>query len=127
MGDTYPILRGGESIGQASVEKQGLYYRFSCRCDLSGEVIYRLTVSCGEKCENLGVPVPENGAFVLTARIPVSRLGQGEPVIRAVPRHGKLEGLFIPLSPEEPFRYIDRLENAVAERRGQQLGIRFRT
>ena len=127
MGDTYPILRGGESIGQAFVEKQGLYYHFTCKCDLSGEVIYRLTVSCGDKCENLGVPVPENGEFVLVTRIPVSRLGQGDLVVRAVPKHGDLEGMFIPISPEEPFRYLDRLENAVAERRGQQLGIRFRT
>ena len=123
---TYPILRGGESIGQACVEKKGLYYHFSCRCDLSGEVIYRLTASCGEKCENLGVPVPDGGEFMLTTLIPVSRLGQGEITVRAVPKHGKLEGKFIPISPDEPFNYLRQLENAVFEKRNGQPGILLR-
>ena len=95
---TYPILRGGESIGHAMVEKKGLYYHFRCECDLSGEVIYRLTVSCGEKTVNLGVPVPEKGHFLLTARVAVSKLGEGKLIIRAVPRHGQLQGQFIPIS-----------------------------
>ena len=125
MEGNYPILRGGECIGQARVEKRGLYYCFFCQCMLTGEVIYRLTVHCGEKSENLGIPVPQNAGFVLTTRIPVSKLGQGEMVIRAVPRHENLDGMFIPLSPEEPFHYIDRLEYAVLERSHQQLGLRI--
>ena len=123
---TYPILRGGEAIGQALVEKKGLYYFFSCRCDLSGEVIYRLTASCADRCENLGVPVPENGEFKLTARIPVSRLGQGEITVRAVPKHGGLGGKFIPISPDTPFAYLRQLEKAVFEKRNGQPGILIR-
>lgn len=120
---TYPILRGGETIGQASVEKKGLYYYFFCSCDLSGEVIYRLMVSCGDRSESLGVPVPEGDAFVLNTRIPVNRLGQGEITIRAVPKHGQLEGTFIPISPDEPFEYLRQLEKAVYEKRNGQPGI----
>lgn len=123
MDGTYEILRGGEPVGQARVEKQGLYYRFSCRCDLSGEVIYRITVSCGEKCESLGVPVPEGGDFVLNTRIPVSKLGAGEPVFRAVPRHPESGGTFIPISPETPFPYLRRLGEAFLEVRNGQPGI----
>lgn len=126
MDGTYEILRGGEPVGQARVEKQGLYYRFSCRCKLSGEVIYRITVACGEKCESLGVPVPEGNAFVLTARIPVSRLGDGEPIFRAVPRHPERDGKFIPISPDTPFTYLNRLESAFLERRAGQTGIVLR-
>ena len=120
---TYPILRGGETIGQACVERKGLYYYFSCRCKLSGEVIYRLTVSCGEITENLGVPVPEGEDFVLMTRIPASRLGQGEMTLRAVPKHGKPEGKFIPIAPDEPFAYLRQLEKAVFEKRNGQMGI----
>ncbi|MBQ2785904.1 MAG: hypothetical protein IJF02_05325 [Oscillospiraceae bacterium] len=123
---TYPILRGGEPIGQACVVKKGLYYHFSCRCDLSGEVIYRLTVSCGEKCESLGVPVPEGEGFVLNSRIPVNKLGQGEMTVRAVPKHSKLEEKFIPISPDEPFEYLRQLEKAVFEKRNGQPGILIR-
>lgn len=123
MNGTYEILLGGESIGQAYVEKQGLYYCFSCRCSLSGEVIYRITVTCDDRCESLGVPVPEGGDFVLATRVPVSKLGEGEPVFRAVPRHKELGGKFIPISPDTPFTYLHRLENAFLENRNGQLGI----
>lgn len=124
--NTYPILRGGETIGQASVEKKGLYYYFSCRCCLSGEVIYRLMASCGENRENLGIPVPEGDTFVLNTRIPVNKLGQGDLAIQAVPRHGKLDGKFIPISPDEPFNYLRQLEKAVFEKRNGQPGIVLR-
>ena len=123
MDGTYEIMLGGESVGQAVVRRQGLYYRFSCRCDLSGEVIYRITVTCGGKSESLGIPVPKNGEFYLDTRLAASRLGEGEPKFAAVPRRPDLGGMFVPLSPEEPFRYLHRLENAFLARKDGQLGI----
>ena len=123
MDGTYEIMLGGESVGQAVVRRQGLYYRFSCRCDLSGEVIYRITVTCGGKSESLGIPVPKNGEFYLDTRLAASRLGEGEPKFAAVPRRPDLGGMFLPISPEEPFRYLHRLENAFLARKDGQLGI----
>ncbi len=120
------ILLGGRSIGVAQVRREGLYYCFDCRCRLSGEVLYRLTVRCGERTENLGIPVPEGGRFVLRTRIPVKRLGEGELLIRAEPKHGELGGKFIPLSPEEPFRYLRRLQDAFLQVRDGQVGIVIR-
>jgi len=121
----YGVLLGGQSIGKAKVERQGLYYSISCRCRLSGEVVYKLTVSCGENTENLGILVPEGGAFVLTTRIPAKRFGEGEFSFRAVPRHTELRGKFVPISPETPFAYLSRLENAFMEIRNGQPGVRF--
>ena len=123
MDGTYEIMLGGESVGQAVVRRQGLYYRFSCRCDLSGEVIYRITVTCGGKSESLGIPVPKNGEFYLDTRLAASRMGEGEPKFAAVPRRPDLGGMFVPISPEEPFRYLHRLENAFLARKDGQLGI----
>lgn len=117
------IMLGGQAIGRAQIEKEGLYYRFSCCCNLSGEVVYRLSVRCGEKTENLGIPVPQNGRFELNTRIPVKRLGSGEMQIFAVPKHAQPEGNFVPLSPEEPFRYLKRLENAFLQVRDGQVGL----
>ena len=126
MDGTYEIMLGGESVGQAVVRRQGLYYRFSCRCDLSGEVIYRITVTCGGKSESLGIPVPKNGEFYLDTRLAASRLGEGEPKFAAVPRRPDLGGMFVPISPEEPFRYLHRRENALLARKDGQLGIVIR-
>lgn len=123
MDGTYEIMLGGEPVGQAVVCRQGLYYRFSCRCDLSGEVIYRITVTCGGKSESLGIPVPRDGEFHLDTKLAASRLGQGEPRFAAVPRRPELSGMFVPISPEEPFRYLHRLENAFLARKDGQPGI----
>ena len=124
MEGIYDIFRGGEKIGKAEVRREGLYYRFRCCCDLTGEVMYRLTVTCGEKTENLGIPVPDADSFHLNTRLPVSRLPAGTPEFRAVPKHEPLQqGLWVPISPETPFAYIERLEHAVMERRDDQVGI----
>lgn len=119
----YDIMLGGQGIGKARVERQGLYYCISCRCRLSGEVVYKVTASCAEKEESLGILVPESGAFVLTTRVPIKRLGEGELTFHAVPRHTELRGKFVPISPEEPFAYLSRLENAFLEIRDGQSGI----
>ena len=126
MEGTYPILLGGEPIGQANVEKRGLYYHFSCTCDLSGEVIYRIVAQTGEKTENLGIPVPEGDQFTLNAKLPVSRIGEGDLAFRAVPRHTERKGKFVPLSPDSPFPYLHRLQNAYLERRNGELGVVLR-
>ena len=68
MEGIFDILRGGEKIGKAEVRREGLYYRFRCCCDLTGEVMYRLIVICGGKTENLGIPVPEGDSFRLSTR-----------------------------------------------------------
>ncbi len=112
----YDIFRGGEKIGKAEVSKEGLYYRFRCCCDLTGEVMYRLTVTCGMKTENLGIPVPDGNEFVLSKRVPVSHFSAGTPEFRAIPKHEPLPEKWMPLIPETPFDYIARLENSLAER-----------
>ena len=126
MDEMYDVLLGGQPVGKVRVEQQGLYYSFSCRCALSGEVIYKLAVTCGEHTENLGVLVPEGRDFALRAKLPAKRLGKGKLHFRVLPRHKEVTGKFIPLSPEEPFRYLSRLENAFLEVREGKIGIALR-
>lgn len=123
MTGTYDILLGGKPVGQATVTEQGLYYRFVCRCRITGEVMYKLTVTCGGQTENLGLLVPEGKDYVLSTRLPAKRFAQGKPEFRAVPRHSRMTGKFIPVYPDEPFAYISRLHSAFLENRGGQLGV----
>ena len=123
MEGNYGILMGGKEIGTVKVTRQGLYYGFDCRCDLSGEVICRLTVTCGTKTHNLGIPVPEGGAFKLRTRLPVKQLGEGQPQFQAQPNHRSVEGQFVPISPEEPFGYLSRLQDAFLEFRDGVPGV----
>ena len=117
------ILLGGQAVGTAQVSREGLYLAFRCRCHLSGEAVYRLQVRCGDRSENLGIPVPRNGTFELNTRVPAKRLGPGKMVIEAVPKKAEPEGMFVPLGAEEPFRYLRRLEEAFLQVREGQVGI----
>lgn len=126
MNGIYPIYLGGETVGQAKVEKMGLYYYFSCQCQLTGEVIFRIVAETGEKRENLGIPVPEGKGFSLKTRVPVSHFGSCEPVFRLVPRHPKVHEKAVPFSPQEPFAYLQKLEKAYLLHKEDELFIGFR-
>jgi hypothetical protein len=123
MEGTYPILLGGEVQGQALVNRQGLYCCITCRCRLSGEVMYKVILRCGDHQEDLGILVPQNGGFCLQKRIPAKLLTGGELSFLAVPKHKPLAGKFVPLSPETPFPYLTKLENAYLARQNGQTGI----
>ena len=122
IGD-FEIKDGVNAVGKATVEQQGLYYRISCRCHLMGKGMHRLMVCCNEKQEDLGTLVPMDGAFGLEKRIPVKRLGEGQPEFLLMSKDRVQKGKFIPVYPEEPFSYMSRLKDAYLERRNGQLGI----
>lgn len=121
MVGNYCVNFGNQQCGKVQVQKQGLYYRFTCRCRLSGDVVCRLYVSCGGKEENLGIVVPMDGGFGLDTKIPAKRLGEGEPTFSLVPKHETRK--FIPIIPEEPFSYIERLKTSFLVKKYGELGI----
>lgn len=125
MDGSYDIFRGNEKIGKAQVTREGLYYRFRCVCSLTGEVVYRLIVTCAEKTENLGILLPDGDVFRLEKRIPASRFQTGKLIIKAVPGNLDRAGFFAPVKPDEPFRYLASLQTARMEQRGDQIGIIF--
>lgn len=126
MEGTYELSLGTKKVGSVRIEKQGLYYRFSARCALSGDIVCRLVVSCGDKQENLGVFVPVDGQFGIEKKIPAKRLGEGTPEFRILPKHETVEGKFVPIYPEEPFAYMAKLEGAFLATQAGQVGIVIR-
>ena len=123
MEGTYGVYLGKQLSGKVQVIRQGLYYRFYCRCQISGNVICRLMVTCADKQENLGVVVPVDGGFGLETKIPCKRLGEGQLQFTLMPKHSHSDGRFVPISPEEPFAYISRLKQAYLLRQGGQVGV----
>ena len=124
MVGTYEIRLGSSSVGCVTVERQGLYYRFRCQCNLKG--MYRLVVSCGGKQEDLGTLIPSGGVFGLEKRTPVKRLGEGTPEFELVTKESVRREKFVPVYPEEPFSYMSRLKDAFLERREGTPGLIFR-
>lgn len=125
MGTMDHEIRFGDSpVGKAQVTREGLYYHVVCRCSLSGQMMYRLEVSNGERKVDLGILVPEETGFGLETRFPVRRIGEGALSFRVRPRHGGLEGrTFVPLAPEEPFAYLERLKESFLEIQNGKKGI----
>ena len=119
------LFFGDRSVGRVLVERQGLYYVFRCRCTLSGETVFRLLASCGEKQEDLGVLVPMGDSFGLDTRRPVKRLGEGELSFRLVSKHDAPRTHFAPISPEEPFAYLQRLKDAYLAEKDGQVGAQW--
>ena len=125
MEGTYGVYFGTKLAGKVQVRRQGLYYRFACRCRLNGEVVCRLRVTCGGRWENLGVVVPVDGGFGLETSLPVKSLGEGEPEFSLVPKHELPGGAMSAIYPEEPFSYIARFRRDFLDRQCRRTGIRL--
>ena len=123
MTGDYEVFFGNQPVGRVQVLRQGLYYRFVCRCKLTGDVVCRLYVSCGGQLENLGVVVPEREGFGLDTRQSVKRFRAGEPSFSLVPKNEMASGQFVPIVPEEPFAYIERLKTSFLVKKYGQMGI----
>lgn len=123
MEGNYGAFFGNDQVGKVQVLRQGLYYAFHCRCRLTGAVMCRLEVRCGDSCENLGVLVPMDGGFGLDTRIPAKRLNGDKPLFVIIPKHDKSTGTFVPIYPEEPFSYIERLKDGYLTQKNGQIGV----
>ena len=123
MVGNYEINQGDRLQGKVTVAKEGLYYRISCRCQLSGEVMHRLVVRCGGKETSLGTCVPMEEGFGVEKKISRKTIGEGIPEFLLLPKHEAVSGKFVPIYPEEPFSYMARLKDAFLARQAGQLGI----
>lgn len=123
MDGTYSVYFGGKEIGSVTVTQEGLYYRFSCCCKLTGEIVCKLTVICDGERLNLGILIPEGNLFCLDTKIPLKRFPKGKPAFEAVPNKVVASGKFVPIKPEEPFAYIARLKEAFLSYQNGQPGV----
>ena len=123
MEGNYPVYFGKQAVGRVMVRKEGLYYRFCCRCTLTGEVVCRLAVICEGEPVHLGILVPVGESFGLDTSLPVKRIGETAPVFQVLPGRGVTNGRFVPIKPEEPFAYIARLKDAFLAHQNGQAGV----
>ena len=119
----FSVTARGKHAGKVLLRQQGLYYHVQCRCDLTGNSIYRLVVTCGTVRESLGILVPKEGSFVLDTKLPVKRIGTGDMSFSLVPKQESDAQTFVPICPEEPFAYIARLKRSFLTLRDGQSGI----
>ena len=105
-------------VGEAEVRREGLYYRIRCICCLQEEAVCRVRV--GDV--NLGVLLPDGNTFKLDTKLPMKRFENQKEKFEIQPNRPVLAGRFVPIKPEEPFAYIERLKDAYLTRQDGQLG-----
>ena len=119
MEGIHDIYLRDKVVGEAQVRREGLYYRIRCRCKLVEESLCRIKVDS----VSLGVLIPDGDFFCLDTKLPVKRFENQNANFLIQPNRPVLAGKFIPIKPEEPFSYIERLKNAYLARQDGQLGI----
>ena len=123
MEGTYDVLLGNQKMGSATLTVQGLYLQIACKCPLSGDVMYDLILSIDDQKHKLGLLIPEDGSFTIRKKIPAKQIGQGRLQFTLKARHASIMGQFFPVKPDEPFAYINRIENAYVASRDGELGL----
>ena len=127
MEEWYSVTCNEKPVGKVRIQRQGLYYAFHCRCGQQiGDQICRLVVTCGNRQENLGIPVPQDGGFVLEKKLPVKQIGEGKMTFVLLPKQERRKETFVAIYPEEPFAYLSRLKTSFLEIRDRQIGISVR-
>ncbi len=121
MEGNYPLLYGKSRVGEVTVTRQGLYYRFDCRCTLEAGKIVRIRVRWGAAEENLGIPMPQGNAFSLVTRLPVRRFSDGTPEFWV--DAGEPPENFYPVAEGKPFAAISLLRHGRFLRQNGQPGI----
>lgn len=108
----YPILYNNMPVGFAEIAKEGLYYRFSCKCKLPGSAVYRVIVSNENAIRNLGVCVPDKEGFVLKTRVP-KKYFTGKNFLFSIDcKTEEKQEKAIPVFTGMAFAYLDQLEAA---------------
>ena len=123
MNYKYSVTCRGQHVGIVYVQKEGLYYHFSCCCSISKDIMYRLIVDYGNSKEHLGILVPKGNDFVLEKKVPAKRVSERNMIFELIPKHVLHAGTFVPISPTEPFSYISSLKKSFLGIQNETLGI----
>ena len=113
------ILLNGLSIGRVQVDREGLYYKFRCKCKFNDNKIYRIKVSDGITEIILGICVPEGDNFILNTKVPVKKLQKDTLIFTAELRSEQA----IVAEMGKSFSYLDKLETARLQYTNGQVKI----
>lgn len=107
--NSYDVKFENRTVGSVSVVREGLYYRFSCQCNLTNAAVYRLVVSCNGRTTDIGICVPQVGGFGLQKRIPVKRVGEDRMQFHILPHDQVVPDTRVIVNPNTAFAFISEL------------------
>ncbi len=120
---SFDVYYHGEVVGKVTLEKQGLYYRIQSRC-VKMDGVFRLTDRCQNGNVVIGVLVPDGATMVVTKRLPIKQLGDGQHSFELLGCSEEKER-FALLDEELPTECLMSLEKARLTVRDGRIGILY--
>jgi len=118
----FEIAMDGKVVGKATVERQGLYCRFSCRCVFPDKGIHTIWVCWDGGSRKLGVCVPNGRDYCLNTSVPLKYIPD-KRLTFAVDYTEKKQDDFYAVDAERPFDPIDKLSRAQFDVRDGKPGL----
>ena len=123
MEGIHGVYFGERLCGKVQVQKENLYYRIICRCKINSELVCRLRVQFENGMENVGILTPVEDGFGLCTRLPVKRFLDKPIKFVLTPVSEGRKGQYIPILPEEPFGYIEKLKTSYLAKKDGSYGV----
>jgi len=74
MDKNEPVYYLNRRVGTAYVCNNGLYVQIKCICSFQEQRIYKVFAECDNHQIPLGIPIPQNGRYILEKRIPAKHI-----------------------------------------------------
>ncbi len=103
------IKMDGKTVGMATMEKEGLYYRICCKCHFADRQIHTVWVLWKTGSRKLGVCVPEGRYACLNTKIPAKHIPDEALSFEIDYRQNDF---FYPVEAGKPLGCMDKLINA---------------
>lgn len=108
----YHAIFEDKVVGEVTVEKEGLYYTFQCCVSLKQGGMYRLILETEKGETDLGILMPCEAGYAVRRKLSVKQVCGSSFHFRITERNSVLAESCIPVSEDQPFPFVDKLQNA---------------
>ena len=126
MGKSFAVTLDGKVVGDAIIEKQGLYYIVECCCPMRLDRRYILMLICGEIRKDLGVCISYENGFGLKTRVKLNLANEKEICFELISKVKQDRTDFYPIYANQPFELLEFLRYGSFVVINDIWGIRFR-
>ena len=121
----FPIYYGNRELGKATLDKQGLYYRILCKCNIPTDALCTIHLQTNEKDINLGTCIRVGNQYIIDTKIPIKHVQNNDLKFCILPKNAESSSEFIPIEENSPFPNLQRLDKGRMRRQDGRAGIVF--
>ena len=111
MQTEYPVMYEKRCCGTATITQEGMYYRIRCHVDGNVPTPVRVLLRTENGDTDLGLCFREGIGFALTARLPVTAVGEAALMFHVYNKK-KTDVIFIPVDEKQEFPYLAMVKKA---------------